>query len=441
MKDNKSLAASCCKSVGVMGSRLRWSVIMILLLVGFAMDALVYSYAHAMPWSLAVVGAVLTAAALYRYVRYYTSTASIRLLIGSQLAVLLCMLSPLVITHPVYLSAAALVTAWYMINVCTMRSVFFWSAVGRGRLAYVSMLLQPLVLACMPYSGVHALWHCGLVFVFSGCNRLLCAPSERCYEVRFDISAAWAMALFSSWVYSLSLILLDISRCQGSSWYYLSDCWKTLAVVLFNKKMQAGWANKDMALQDVDNSINQWLDKVLPWMAAYAVASSLVCGYGLAMGGWVACRLIALSAIMACPCVLSCVGPFVAMANRQERNDQGCCPKQRNRYIGEQVRSSLSIVRAYYIASMCLAGGVSLCFFGQLMQPWHGALMMLTAQAVLYVHIMFKPAVSVAKLCYAGLCSAKLAKGRNCKQNDIFCVSKNSVKMSDKHSCGYLGFC
>ena len=100
MVNKKHSVATCCRSAGRLVKAIPWFVPLALLGVGFCFDAVVYVYARTMPGSYALMGAFATATVLFNFAKFYTSPGAVKMVLGSQIAMLLCLLSPYLVLSP-----------------------------------------------------------------------------------------------------------------------------------------------------------------------------------------------------------------------------------------------------------------------------------------------------------------------------------------------------
>ena len=188
-----------------------------------------------------------------------------------------------------------------------------------------------------------------------------------------SLKNAWMLSMGSSFVYSSVCMYGDFIRGLSSSMYYLTDCWKTLAVVLMNQYI------RQFADDKLDDDVYCWVNKFLPFVYLYIVLTMLVVGVTSSGGLWAAYEVASCCAILACPCVLTCIQPLMQLAISVENSIKQVSASHQDQAVKLRMRQNMVFVQCYYVLSLFVASvGKWWCKFD--VRPWHGALMMLASQ-------------------------------------------------------------
>ncbi len=336
---------------------------------------------------------------------------------------------------PLYIQQSiALACVWLVFNILCFRSWRFWqeSVLDKKYGRFAALAIQLFSLLLLPICIKHVWLHAAVLFSYCAINSVVLwfdSAAKPRANLDIDLRVAWAVTLFSSWLYSLVSILLDSMRSKTSGLYFLSDCWKTLAVVLFSKKVQSSLhASTQDDLYALDERLAKSVESLLPKVFAYILLASFFWGYAMGMGSWVAYEIASVCSIIACPCVISCLRPFLSLAAQAEKNAYKLCQKQQGIVLAARALQNLSFVCCYYAVSLFLGGGGSLLMFKSVLRPWQGGLLMLAAQMGLFINTNLRP-LTVPRSWFKGF----LLSAQVCKQTKL--AKENAPRAKTKGIC------
>ena len=204
---------------------------------------------------------------------------------------------------------------------------------------------------------------------------------------RVSLKSAWMISIGSSFVHSSVCMYSDFVCGVSSSMYYLTDCWKTLAVVIMNQYVRQLAHPLDSKL---DADVYRWVDRLLPYVYLYIALTVVVVGVMPSGGLWAAYEVGSCCAILACPCVLTCLQPLMQLAMNVENSIKKVSVTRQEKAVKQRMRQNMVFVQCYYVLSLFVAS-VGKWWFKFNVRPWHGALMMLTSQCVLFMNTLVRP--------------------------------------------------